>query len=171
MRRLALLLVSGSGGVAVSWAVAQHSLLGSRWHFVLLIVAWVPLWLLAGWAAVRVRREVSLVLVLLIAVALRIASATGTTPSISNDLYRYTWNAHVQLAGLAAIESEQGRGSQVRNQRGFAEPECRRHRPLAPGTRRTGDAVDTGMNRFEAPLRNPSVEHGRRHSRGQRLRA
>jgi hypothetical protein len=100
MRRLVALLVAGSGGVVVSWAVAQHSLLGARWHFVLLVAAWIPLWLLAGWAALGISREVSLALVLLIAVALRLAAASGTTPSISNDLYRYTWNAHVQLTGI-----------------------------------------------------------------------
>ena len=38
--------------------------------------------------------------VLLLAVALRLAAASGTTPSISNDLYRYSWDAHVQLSGV-----------------------------------------------------------------------
>jgi hypothetical protein len=36
----------------------------------------------------------------LLAVALRLAAASGTTPSISNDLYRYSWDAHVQLSGV-----------------------------------------------------------------------
>ena len=97
---LPLLLGTGAGGVTLSWAVAQHSLLGARWSFIWLVVAWVPLWLAAGWAAIRVETRVTLAAVLLLAVALRLAAASGTTPSVSNDLYRYTWDAHVQLAGV-----------------------------------------------------------------------
>jgi Glycosyltransferase family 87 len=101
-RRLALPLFvgSGAGGLALSWAVAQHSLLGARWGLIWLVSAWVPLWLVAGWAAVRLDARVSLAAVLLLAVALRLAAASGTTPSISNDLYRYSWDAHVQLSGV-----------------------------------------------------------------------
>jgi hypothetical protein len=58
------------------------------------------LWLFAGWAAVRLDARVSLAAVLLLAVALRLAAASGSTPSISNDLYRYSWDAHVQLSGV-----------------------------------------------------------------------
>ena len=97
---LPLLLVCGAGGVALSWAVAQHSLLGARWGLIWLVAAWVPLWLPAAWAAGRVDTRVSLAAVLLLAVALRLAAASGTTPSISNDLYRYSWDAHVQLSGV-----------------------------------------------------------------------
>ena len=35
MIRPAALAAAGSGGVAMSWAVAQHSLQGARWQFVL----------------------------------------------------------------------------------------------------------------------------------------
>ena len=97
---LPLLLVCGAGGVTLSWAVAQHSLLGARWGLIWLVAAWVPLWLTAGWAAGRVDTRVSLAAVLLLAIALRLAAASGTTPSISNDLYRYSWDAHVQLSGV-----------------------------------------------------------------------
>jgi Glycosyltransferase family 87 len=97
---LPLLLVCGAGGVTLSWAVAQHSLLAARWGLIWLVAAWVPLWLTASWAAGRVDTRVSLAAVLLLAVALRLAAASGTTPSISNDLYRYSWDAHVQLSGV-----------------------------------------------------------------------
>jgi hypothetical protein len=100
MIRPAALVAAGSGGVAMSWAVAQHSLQGARWQFVLLLAAWIPLWLVSSWAAVGVSRRASLAAILLLAVALRLAAASGTTPSVSNDLYRYSWDAHVQLAGI-----------------------------------------------------------------------
>jgi hypothetical protein len=95
-----VLLSTGAGGVALSWAVAQHSLIGARWQFVGFIAAWVPLWLVAAWAAGRVNARMSLAVVLLLSIALRLAAATGTTPSISTDLYRYSWDAHVQLSGI-----------------------------------------------------------------------
>jgi glycosyl transferase family 87 len=97
---LPLLLSTGAGGVALSWVVAQHSLIGARWQFVGLMAAWVPLWIAGSWAAGRVNAKMSLAVVLLLSVALRLAAATGTTPSISTDLYRYSWDAHVQLSGI-----------------------------------------------------------------------
>ena len=64
------------------------------------MAAWVPLWLAAAWAAVRLATRVALAAVLVLAVALRLAAASGTTPSISSDMYRYSWDAHVQLSGV-----------------------------------------------------------------------
>jgi hypothetical protein len=99
---LAPLVLAGTGGLAVvtSWFVAQHSLVGARWTFVLLIAAWVPLWVGGAWAAKRIpQMKWAVIAVVVLAAALRVAAATGTTPSISNDLYRYGWDAHVQLSG------------------------------------------------------------------------
>jgi hypothetical protein len=98
--RLAVLVAAGAGGGALSWAIAQHSLLEGGWGFVLLVAAWVPLWLAGVWAAVGTSPRLSLRVVFVIAVVLRLAATSGTTPSISNDLYRYAWDAHVQLAGV-----------------------------------------------------------------------
>jgi hypothetical protein len=98
---LAVLAVTGTGASALSWFIAQHSLIGARWTFVLLIAAWVPLWLAGAWAAGRIQsRRWALAAIIVIAAALRLTAATGTTPSISNDLYRYGWDAHVQLSGV-----------------------------------------------------------------------
>lgn len=101
--RVALLVLSTCGAVAtaLSWFIAQHSLVGAGWTFVVLIAAWVPLWIAGGWAANRIpSRKWALGAILVTAAALRIAAVTGTTPSISNDLYRYGWDAHVQLSGV-----------------------------------------------------------------------
>ncbi len=97
---LPLLLLTGTGGIAMSWVVAQHSLIGSRWQFMGLVAAWVPLWMVGAWAGGRVKGRTSLAVLLLLSVALRLAAASGTTPSISTDLYRYSWDAHVQLSGI-----------------------------------------------------------------------
>jgi hypothetical protein len=96
----AVLVIAGGAGVVLSWAVAQHSLIGARWQLIWLVAAWVPLWLAAAWAAVHTDTRASLPVVLLLSVALRLAAVSGTTPSISNDLYRYSWDAHVQLSGV-----------------------------------------------------------------------
>ena len=96
----AVLLLTGFGGIGWSWFVAQHSLVGARWRFVVLIGLWVPLWVAGAWAATRLPTRAALIAVVLLAALLRLAAATGTTPSISSDLYRYAWDAHVQLRGI-----------------------------------------------------------------------
>jgi hypothetical protein len=97
--RLAITGIAGVGGIGLSWVVAHHSLVGYRWHFVALVAAWVPLWLVGAWAARRLPRRTSIVVILFLTVLLRLAAATGATPSISNDVFRYAWDAHVQLSG------------------------------------------------------------------------
>ena len=100
--RGAVLLFALTGGAAtgLSWFVAQHSLIGARWTFVILIALWVPLWAVGVWSADRIpSARWGLLAILFVAAALRLAAVTGTTPSVSNDLYRYGWDAHVQLAG------------------------------------------------------------------------
>ncbi len=100
--RLVWFVLGTAGGLAIvtSWFVAQHSLVGARWTFVALIAAWVPLWLAGAWAVNQIpQMKWALITVVILAAALRLVAATGTTPSISNDLYRYGWDAHVQLSG------------------------------------------------------------------------
>ena len=98
---VAALVVAGGSGAVLSWFVAQHSLVGARWQFVALIAAWVPIWVAGASAATRIRsRKWALGAVLIVAAALRFGAVTGSTPSISNDLYRYGWDAHVQRSGI-----------------------------------------------------------------------
>jgi hypothetical protein len=98
---LSVLVVAGLGGVAVSWFVAQHSLVGGHWTFLGYIAAWIPLWVTGAWAAGRLASlRLCLGLVLLFAVLTRLAAASGTSPSVSSDMYRYGWDARVQLAGI-----------------------------------------------------------------------
>lgn len=97
----AVLVGSGLAGTALSWFVAQHSLVGARWKFFLPVVVWLVVWAAGAAAARRIPSRRSAVLIVLVAAAaMRVAAATGTTPSISNDLYRYGWDAHVQASGI-----------------------------------------------------------------------
>lgn len=95
----AAVVAGGAGGIAASWSVAGHSLVGARWHFVALIALWIPAWLVGVWGIRRLPTRWALVGILLIAALLRLAAASGTTASISNDAQRYAWDAHVQLSG------------------------------------------------------------------------
>lgn len=100
-RPLALLICSGAVGTALSWFVAQHSLLGARWGFFIPLTGWVAVGLAGGWAARRVpNQRAALIAVLVLAATSRLAAASGTTPSVSDDLYRYGWDAHVQTSGI-----------------------------------------------------------------------
>jgi hypothetical protein len=91
---------TGAVGVGMSWFIAQHSLSGARWRFIVLICVWVPFWLIGARAVRRLPVRTSLVIIVVLAALLRLAAATGTTPSISSDTYRYSWDAHVQLSGI-----------------------------------------------------------------------
>jgi hypothetical protein len=92
------LLLASAAGVAFSWIVARHSLIGGRWHFEALVAGWAVVWVVAARAAMAIPAPVSLLAVVTVAVALRLAAVAGT-PSISNDLYRYAWDAQVQVSG------------------------------------------------------------------------
>lgn len=92
--------LTGAASIGLSWVVAQHSLIGARWTFVFLFASWIPLWVAGVWAANRIpSAKWGLVAVVVVAGALRVAAVTGTTPSVSNDVYRYGWDARVQLSG------------------------------------------------------------------------
>jgi hypothetical protein len=98
---VAAVVTTGVAATVLSWFIAQHSLLGARWEFMMPVAAWVVLWIVGSRAAVALRpRRLAFGLVLVFALATRLAAVTGTTPSISNDLYRYGWDAHVQLSGV-----------------------------------------------------------------------
>lgn len=96
----AILVGTGAAATALSWWFAQHSLGGARWAFLAPVAVWLPFWVVGSTAASRVRsRGLALVLIVVVAAALRLAAVTGT-PSVSSDLYRYGWDAHVQLSGI-----------------------------------------------------------------------
>ena len=95
------LVAAGAGEVVLSWWMAHHTLLGRRWQFLVPLAPWVVLWVLAASAARRIgRRRLAVGLVIGLAAATRLVAVTGSVPSISNDIDRYGWDAHVQLSGI-----------------------------------------------------------------------
>jgi hypothetical protein len=73
--------------------------LASRWWLLVETTGWAAAWLAAVVAAFRLPRRAAVALILLVAVALRLAALAGP-PTTSDDLFRYSWDGRVQSAGI-----------------------------------------------------------------------
>lgn len=86
-------------GVASSLAVATGGqILKTRWDLLVRLVGWAAAWAVGVAAAFRLPRRIAVPAVFAVAVALRLAALAGP-PITSDDLYRYSWDARVQLSG------------------------------------------------------------------------
>jgi hypothetical protein len=90
-------------GAGTALAVAQsygHPILAARWRLLWLLAAWSVVWGLGAWCALHLpgRRRLAVGAVLAAGIAMRVGSLAGA-PTLSNDLYRYSWDARVQLSG------------------------------------------------------------------------
>ena len=93
-------VVAASVGVGLSGLIAWgHPILAARWSMLWSLAAWAVAWVVAAVVAGSLPRRISLGLVLLAAVALRVAALAGP-PTTSDDLYRYAWDGRVQAAGM-----------------------------------------------------------------------
>jgi len=90
-------------GAALAAAVAQRPILDSRYGLVGLLAAWIPVWVAGVLLIRRLPGRWALVACVLAAVALRGAALAGP-PWLSDDLYRYAWDAKVQLSGVDPYE-------------------------------------------------------------------
>jgi hypothetical protein len=102
----ALLVFAITAGVAVALSVriAQSGpLLTVRWRLLTELALWVLAWVVAVAAAFRLRRRTALPLIVLVAVALRVAAISGP-PTTTDDFYRYSWDGRVQAAGINPYE-------------------------------------------------------------------
>ena len=109
---LGLWLAAGGAAIctvaatALSAAVAERRVVASgpdRWGVVGLLCAWLPVW---GIGVVLIRRlpaRWALVACVVAAVAIRGAALTAP-PGLSDDVYRYAWDAKVQLSGIDPYE-------------------------------------------------------------------
>ena len=95
---LAGLLACGVISATATWAIADRPILDRRWWIVGLLAVAVGAWLGGSWCALRLPTRPALLVVATLAVALRLAALTGPPP-MSDDVYRYGWDAKVQLAG------------------------------------------------------------------------
>ncbi len=100
---LAGLVVCTVVGTGLSAAVAQSPLIDNRLSVQALLLAWLPLWVLGVLLVRLLPARWALVACVVAAVALRGAALTGP-PRLSDDLYRYAWDAKVQLTGASPYE-------------------------------------------------------------------
>ena len=90
-----------AGGTALAWRTTQeNSILGNADRLLVEIMAWWLLWAVALAGLRRTPPRTGLGLVLLGAVALRLAAITPVVP-LSDDLYRYAWDGSVQASGTS----------------------------------------------------------------------
>lgn len=98
---IAVFVVVALAGVALSAAVATGpAILDGRWAILARIALWGLAWAVAVALALRLPPRVALVLVLGAGLALRLAALAGPPPT-SDDLFRYSWDAKVQAAGIS----------------------------------------------------------------------
>src|SRR5204862_1988884 len=69
--------------------------------------AWAVAWVVAVAAAFRLPSRTAVVLIFLVAVALRVAALAGP-PTTTDDFYRYSWDGRVQAAGIDPYEYPPG---------------------------------------------------------------
>jgi hypothetical protein len=97
-------VVAGAVGVALSASVATGGdILAGRWGILVRLAAWAAAWAVAVVCAFRLPARVVLPAVLLAALALRLAALAGP-PVLSDDLFRYSWDGRVQVAGFNPYE-------------------------------------------------------------------
>lgn len=78
-------------------------LLSVRWRLLVELGVWAVAWVVAVAAAFRLPRRSTVPLILLVAVALRVAAIAGP-PTTTDDFYRYSWDGRVQAAGINPYE-------------------------------------------------------------------
>ena len=93
-------------GTVLSATVAQRTVVGqggARWEVVSLLALWIPVWAAGAVLIRRLPGRWALVACVVAAVAIRGAALAGP-PGLSDDVYRYAWDAKVQLSGADPYE-------------------------------------------------------------------
>ena len=97
-------VVACAAGVALSAAVATGGdIPNTRWAIFVRLAVWTAAWAVAVVCAFRLPARVVLPGMLLAALALRLAAVAGP-PVLSDDLFRYSWDGRVQVAGFNPYE-------------------------------------------------------------------
>jgi hypothetical protein len=104
-RRSRQLVLAGAvaAGLVEVWLAQRSSgpggILERRYGLLALLGAWAAVYALAVWCVLRLPARWAVPLVLVLAVALRLAAISPKAP-LSDDLYRYAWDGAVQTAGI-----------------------------------------------------------------------
>ncbi len=96
---MVLIAVSVVGIVASATLASGRPILASGYRLLILLGVWGAAWVVGVVCVLRLRGRVVVPLVLVVGIALRLAGLAGG-PVLSNDLYRYSWDAQVQTAGI-----------------------------------------------------------------------
>ena len=97
---VAAFAVAAVAGVGLSaWVASGEQILGGRWAILARLAGWAVAWAVGVAAALRMPRRIAVPAVFAVALALRLAALAGP-PTLSDDLYRYSWDARVQLSGM-----------------------------------------------------------------------
>ena len=93
--------VSAAAGVGLSAAVARGGpILAARWGILVRLAVWTVAWAAAVWFAFRLPKGRATVAAVLAAGAVVRLAALAGPPTLSDDLYRYSWDGRVQAAGV-----------------------------------------------------------------------
>lgn len=98
--------VTTVAATALSAAVARRTVVGpgsGGWEVIWLLAAWLPVWVTGALLIRRLPGRWALVACAVAAVAIRGAALAGP-PGLSDDVYRYAWDAKVQLSGVDPYE-------------------------------------------------------------------
>ena len=94
--------VSAGAGVVLSLVEAtSRPILGAGWTLLDVLGAWAGVWVVGVICALHLpmRRRRALIAIVVVGTALRLA-ALASGPTLSDDLYRYSWDARVQVSGV-----------------------------------------------------------------------
>ncbi len=91
---------ASTAGVWLSVAVARGApILEARWGILVRLGMWAAAWAVAVVCALRLPHRVVVPAILAVGVLLRAAALSGP-PTLSDDLYRYSWDGRVQREGI-----------------------------------------------------------------------
>ena len=130
---LLVFLTAAAAGVLLSARTARGGpLLTIRWELLSELVTWALAWIVAVMAAFRLPRRAAVPLIVVVAVALRVAALAGP-PTTTDDFHRYSWDGRVQASGINPYEYTPGAPELVHLREPWLWPEGRpcpmTHRP------------------------------------------
>ncbi len=97
---LGLLATSFLGTILAVDQASGGPILARKWSLLVLLAGWAAVWLVALTCVSRLPPQRAVVALVLVAgMAIRVASLAGP-PTLSDDLYRYSWDAQAQLHGV-----------------------------------------------------------------------
>jgi Glycosyltransferase family 87 len=98
---LAVATLAGIAGIVLSYRVATAGYINivSKWRLFDQISIWWVVFAIGLACVLRAPRRPALALIIVLAVGMRVA-ALASGPVVSDDIYRYAWDGHIQAAGI-----------------------------------------------------------------------